>query len=535
MKSKIVRIGLFFAMLISLINCAKRGTPSGGARDTTPPKIVRASPELNSTNFDAKRIRIYFDEYVKLNNLQQQLIVSPPLSQLPQIKPQGSASKVVEIVIKDTLRENTTYVINFGQSIVDNNEGNAYPFFKYVFSTGPTIDSLTLSGFVTDAKAKQPDTFISVMLYEIDSTFTDSTIYKKPPTYITNTLDSTTSFQLSNLRAGKYRLIALKDIGNNNLFNQKTDKIAFVEDTIQIPTDSVYQLNLFKEIPDFRATPPSLVSKNRIIFGYEGLSDEMEIELLSTVPDDYKSLITKERDKDTLNYWFTPFEADSLLFKVSHPTKIDTFNIRIKELYRDSLVVSPVNQRNVHFEKPYVFRANIPLVKTDSSRISIFKQDSVPVPFDAELDKERNEFKLKWNVEPAQNYLLTLYPNSLEDFYGNTNDTIRFAVGSKSYADLGSVNLTLRNVDKYPVIIQITDEQGEVKAERYVDKAEPSYEFRYLDPGNYLIRVIFDTNGNGKWDSGSYLLKTQPERIAYFPDVIELRANWELQQTFTVN
>lgn len=536
MKNKIIRIGLFFAIFLSLLNCAKRGTPGGGLRDITPPKLIKASPDLNTINFKGQKIRIAFDEYIKLNDLQEQLIISPPLNQFPDIRPQGSANKFLEVFIKDTLKENTTYVFNFGQSIVDNNEGNPYQFFKYVFSTGDYIDSLEVSGYITDAKEKNAEDFVSVMLYKIDSTYTDSIIYKNPPTYITNTLDSTINFQLTNLKAGKYMMIAMKDVGNNNLFNQKTDKIAFLDDFIEIPTDSSYQLNLFKEINDYRASKPSLVSKNRIIFGYEGTPDEMEIEILSEVPEDFRYKITKEREKDTLNYWFTPFEADSLLFKVSHPTKIDTFTIKIKDLYRDSLSLSPVNQRNIRFEKPYIIAANIPLTKTiDSTQIALIDKDSIAINFTTNIDTVRNEFKLKWDVKPNERYSLQVLPGAVEDFYGNTNDTMNYFLSSKSYADLGSINVMLRNVPSYPIIVQLTNERGEVKAEKFADGPQASYDFRYLDPDKYLIRVIIDTNGNRKWDTGNYLQKLNPEHISYFPTLVELRENWELQQTFTLD
>src|SRR5690606_27900732 len=132
--------------------------------------------------------------------------------------PQGSPSKYVELTIKDTLKENTTYTINFGKSIIDNNEGNPNSFLTYVFSTGTYIDSLMVAGAVKDAFKKSADSFISIMLYEMDSTYTDSTIYKRPPNYMTNTLDSAVVFRLKNLKAGKYAMFAIKDEGENHMF-----------------------------------------------------------------------------------------------------------------------------------------------------------------------------------------------------------------------------------------------------------------------------------------------------------------------------
>src|SRR5690606_2156248 len=154
--------------------------------------------------FKAQKIRLYFDELIKLEDVQNQLVVSPPFKNKAQIMPQGIPSKYIELTIKDTLRENTTYTINYGQSIAANNQGNPHRSVTYVYSTGDYIDSLSVSGAVKDAFVRKAEEFISVMLYEMDSTYTDSTIYKSPPLYISNAGDSLPLFELKNLKAGKY-------------------------------------------------------------------------------------------------------------------------------------------------------------------------------------------------------------------------------------------------------------------------------------------------------------------------------------------
>ena len=156
----LIVIGLLFAQ------CANRGTPSGGEKDITPPVIIKSEPENFSTNFTAKEIKIYFDEYIKIKDLQKQLIISPPMNTEPEITPLGSASKYITIKIFDTLQPNTTYAFNFGESIIDNNESNPYPYYRYVFSTGTYIDSLQVKGRVEDALNQKPEEFVSVMLYE---------------------------------------------------------------------------------------------------------------------------------------------------------------------------------------------------------------------------------------------------------------------------------------------------------------------------------------------------------------------------------
>ena len=190
---------IFFTVLLSITftNCAKRGTITGGFKDTIAPKIISSYPKNFSTNFKGSEIKINFDELIKIKDINKQLIISPPLKNTPLIVPQGSASKFISIKITDTLQDNTTYSFNFGQSITDNNEGNPYSQFKYVFSTGNYIDSLTIAGKIKDAYALKPDNFVSILLYDA-KTFTDSTIYKETPLYVTNTLDSLKVFSLEN-------------------------------------------------------------------------------------------------------------------------------------------------------------------------------------------------------------------------------------------------------------------------------------------------------------------------------------------------
>ena len=299
-----------------------------------------------------------------------------------QITPLGSASKYITIQIFDTLQPNTTYAFNFGESIVDNNESNPYPYFRYVFSTGTYIDSLKINGVIEDALNDKPDNFVSVMLYEMDSTFSDSIVYKKKPNYITNTLDSTAQFQLDNLKAGDYFLVALKDNNTNFTFEQKEDKIGFKENIITVPSDSSYNVRLFKEIFDFKATRPSLVSGNKIAFGYEGDYKNMNIQIISDVPKDFQYSIIKDSKSDSLHYFFTPdMKRDSLVFKVSNHSYTDTLTVRLKTLEKDSLTISAVNQSTLKLTEDFVLTANIPFAHINESKINIIDKDSVNINF----------------------------------------------------------------------------------------------------------------------------------------------------------
>ena len=171
MKKQFSLLVVLIFLMAVLMDCARRGRPEGGPKDEDAPILVNAKPLQFTTNFTAKEIKIYFDEYIKLKDLQKQLIISPPLKYQPIIKPLGTPSKYISIKILDTLKENTTYTINFGQSVVDNTEENVLNNFKYVFSTGDIIDSLSVSGVIKDSFEKEADKNVTIMLYEINDTF----------------------------------------------------------------------------------------------------------------------------------------------------------------------------------------------------------------------------------------------------------------------------------------------------------------------------------------------------------------------------
>lgn len=527
---------LFVILMVGslIVACANRGTPQGGPKDEKPPVIVKSEPENYAINFKATEIKLYFDEYVKLKNLSKQLIISPPMNTMPEITPLSSASKYITIKIFDTLQPNTTYAFNFGNSIVDNNEENAFPFYRYVFSTGSYIDSLEVKGNVKDALLLNTDTFVSVMLYEADSAYTDSLVYKQLPKYITNTLDSTTTFTLSNLKAGKYKLIALKDQNQDNKYQQKLDKIGFIENYITVPQDTSYSLKLFTETPDFKAIRPKLLSGEKIAFGYEGDYRKTDIEITSVVPDSFAYRITKEKTTDTLLYWYKPrMASDSLLFKVSHPSGYqEDFTVRISEQKRDSLEVSATHSGTLHFEETFGIRANVPFEQLDFSKLRAIDKDSLAIDVTSRLDTLNNIYFFDFEKSEENTYSFQLLPGAVTDFFGRQNDTLNYTLKTKSTADYGNVRVTLKNAT-YPVIVQLTDKNGEVKREQYSTKPEP-VDFTYVVPAKLFLRVIFDRNKNGRYDPGNYLLGIQPERVSYDSEQLDIRAGWDEVREFTL-
>jgi len=527
----IIVLGIVAALI--LLRCANRGTASGGEKDTTPPVIVKEVPENFSTNFAADEIKIYFDEYIKLKNIQRQLIVSPPMNPEPEVTPLGTASKYITIRIYDTLQPNTTYAFNFGESIQDNNEGNSFPFYRYVFSTGPTIDSLAVKGVVTDAFERETPELISVLLHEVDSTYNDSIIYKQPPKYIGVT-DSLSQFSIENIKEGQYLLTALKEENTNYTYQAKRDKLAYRSAFITVPSDTAYVLKLFQQQPDFKFVRARQLAHGRIGFGYEGDLNAMSVKLLSEVHDSLEFITSKASKTDTLNFWLKPKEIDldSLKFEVTGPTQINTVTVRIKNMDSDSLSIKAATS-SLKLGEILNFNSNIPLKSVNSDKVKIMDKDSTLLKSILSLDTiDAKNAHLKFNLTEDNNYQITLLPGAFTDFYDVQNDTLTARANTKLLSSYGDIRLNIRNAT-YPIIVQIVTKNGEVEAE-HIAKSSGPIDFVSLTPANYFIRVIFDSNNNGKYDAGHFLNKIQPERVSYAQDLLEVRADWSRIVDFTL-
>ena len=518
---------VFAVVLASFPSCAKRGFIDGGPKDTLPPKVRITSPANGSTQFNAKEIKITFDEYVKLKDANKQLIISPPLKEAPMIYP-TSATKQLTIKFRDTLKENTTYTLNFGQSIQDNNEGNPLNQYKYVFSTGTYIDSLFLEGRIFDAFDKEPDNFVSIMLYENNETFNDSTIYKEKPFYVTNTLDSARTFRLENLKAGSYYLVALKDKNNNLIYDPKTEKIAFFPTPVNLPDPAIYELELFKEVPRFRTIRPSQVSGNQIVLGYEGRPEGVEI----IATDEAKAFdirITKMTDKDSLQLWLPKWDADSIKIEVKKPPFERSYKMPVRKMKYDTLALSPSHSSIIHYRDTLKLKASTPVEKWDIDKFQLIDKDSSAVPLKISYDSWKRSLHLNFDKEESQKYQLLILPGAVTDYLGAQNDSIKVRLQTRAYTDYGNLTLKLENMPSFPIIVQLVDDKGKVLEQDYTTEDTTIY-FELLQPNKFTVRLIFDENQNKIWDSGSYLEKRQAEEVFYYPSKIDVRANWDVEQ-----
>tara|TARA_B100000886_G_scaffold338446_1_gene301312 strand:+ start:445 stop:2121 length:1677 start_codon:yes stop_codon:yes gene_type:complete len=533
-----MRLTLNFIVVTGLIlfnvQCAKRASPTGGPKDSIPPVLINASPKLNTTFFDKDEFNLTFNEYITLKDINKQLIISPPLNPTQyKVYPVTGASKKVTLKLLDSLLKNTTYTFNFGESIVDFNESNPSSYLTYTLSTGATIDSLYIRGHITDAFENETERFISLQLYPVDSIFTDSVIYTQKPLYVTSTLD-TTIYSFQNLRAGKYAIIAMEDKAGNYFFDQNIDKIGFNEKLIELPKDSIINLRLFKERRNFFWDKPYFVNDHHILLSYYGDREKESFKMVSDVPDNFESLVTQSRETDTLNYWFKGAELDSLQFEFNIKDSLQIKTVPFKNPISDSLIIDKLTKGSLRLQDKYEIKSNLPIIEVNSEQLFVTNVDTILIPASLKIQENYDRITVDFEVIPNDRYEITLLPNALIDFWGNTNDTLVYRASTKKIEDYGNIFLRVQHESSYSYIIELLKNDKVVR--RYDSPVEGNYfKFELIDPGKYIVRLIEDVNSNKQWDTGNFIKKIQPEKVIYYWKEIDLRANWDMNEIFNTN
>jgi len=290
---------------------------------------------------------------------------------------------------------------------------------------------------------------------------------------------------------------------------------------------------LFYEEVNFKAIRPKHEAGQKIAFGFEGDYKDVNIELLDTLPKEFELRITKDPKTDTLYYWYKPkLELDSTRFIVTNKSYVDTLKFRFRDMNKDSLTFNSSPSGVIHFQQNFQIQGNIPFTKMDESLISILDKDSLNVPFSSELNQLENTYTFRFDRKEADNYKIEMLPNTFEDFFGNTNDTLSYSLRTSNKSDYGNIRIRLIN-PKFPLIVQLVDDQGKVAYERYTTEST-IVDFNDLQPKQYYLRAIFDTNGNKKYDPGNFLLHQQPERVSYAQEIDAVRANFDFVIDFTL-
>lgn len=601
----------YIALLLLIIGfyaCASTGTPDGGPYDEEPPKFVRANPVPNSTGNKEKKVTIEFDEFIKLENASEKVIISPPQNEAPEVKTSG---KKVIVSFMDTLRANTTYTIDFGDAIVDNNEGNPMGQFTYAFSTGNVIDTMEVSGTVLNAENLEPIKGIQVGLHK---NLNDTAFTTLPFERISRT-DSRGQFTIRGIAPGKYRIFALMDGNQNYLFDSKTESVAWL-DSLIVPSmegavrqdtvwnkldttkiDTIMDIHYTRFMPDnimlraFKEDNPQqyLLKSERPQLYQFCLYFNAKADTLPTLTgldfDEKKLLIEHNQRNDSIVYWIndtTLCERDTLTFQLDYlitdsigklvPQR-DTLTMlnkipkerrlamkeeeaKKKEKERkkaekkgdeeqkamtEEVKFLPINvdaPSELDLNRNIVITFEEPLEKIDTSAIHMSHMiDSTwtDVPFIFRTDTitpRRYEILADWR--PGEEYKLNIDSLGFKGIYGLSTDKVEKTLKVKTLDAYGTLYLNIVGAGPHAIVQLLNGNDEVVRQQPVTDKQ--TCDFYFLQPSTkYYIRLFNDTNNNGKWDTGDYNKKIQPEEVFYFPKVWEMKANFEFEETWNLH
>jgi hypothetical protein len=528
------KLFIYITLIFITASCANISAPTGGEKDIDPPRIdtTEAFTPNFQTNFDGNFIFLPFDEWVVLKDVINQVVISPPLE-----KPIDVRLKKRTVIIdfsKEKLRENTTYTINFGEAIQDLNEGNFQKNFRYIFSTGAVIDSLEVRGRLVDALTETPIADALVLLYD---NLVDSVVHKERPYYFAKT-DENGRFLIPYIKQDTFKIFALKDENANYKYDLPNEKIAFLNQNIITGDTNLVAINLrfFSENSDLKVFRPKSPHYGYIpiVFNTENIKS-VEINPLEPIENLETFVYTQ---KDTLKYWYRNVALDSIKLVVSdNKTLQDTIMVKLsdKESYlkkkpkmsaKESRIVIQKNP-----DKPISIQFNHPITQIDTSKIILLedtlKTNVFPkIEINPSLPTTLNLY-YKWKENKP--YLLVFPDSTVFDFEQLTNDTIQFKYKIRERKSFGNVTATAENLDKNTAyIIQVLTIENLVVEEFYSKgKTTVTRKFLSLPPTDYKLRIIIDENENRIWDTGNYPT-TQPEKAITNKEVVNLRANWEL-------
>ena len=475
--------------------------------------------------------------------MSSQLVVSPPLKQVPDYSIRGK-----RLIIKwnDTLQTNATYQFNFGSAVVDVNEGNATSDLVYVFSTGDYIDSLMIAGSVIDVMDNNPLAGAAVMLYKGEA---DSLPVTGPPDYYTIT-DEAGNFKLKYLPEGDFKIFALKEEQKNYMYNGPPEKIGFLEERVSSSlndTTDLISLRAFIE----KDTNQYVASRKETDYGYYEMVFNIPVidptisfvDVETHVVLEAISVITTGRD--TLKSWVTfpdseDFDEAAVYFR-EDTTFIDTayWYIESNPRYKQKAelkITSNTSRNKLDLEKAFSLDFNNPVVEMDTSLV-YFLEDSIRVsPVGYEWFNNDRKILFSYPFKAASRYFFKGDPGAFKDVFGLYSDTIsiRFSLQEDEY--YGSLSVSIQpdenNDPAETKILQLMDSKGTVISEKNYT-TQLSFTFNRLNPGKYSLKVIFDENDNGKWDTGVYRDKIQAEVLSLYPEEIEVRSNWEFDVDWT--
>lgn len=593
-------IVVMMAVGLILYGCANRGIgPQGGPKDVQPPTVLKETPENGTLNFNAKRIEIQFDEYVTLDDVSKNVLISPPQQYPPEIKAVG---KRVRIEFKEPLKDSTTYTIDFGEALRDNNERNPLSDYHYSFSTGDYIDTLELYGTMINAEDLNP---ISGVIVGYHSNLNDTAFERKPFDRIGKT-NKEGEFSIKNIPPGTYRLWGLNDVSRDYCY-QPGEGLALVDSLItpyihiEVEHDTIYLKDTLAAdstlIPDSITTveyyyyePSDLLlrffyeDKKSLYFQRAVREKAHYFALYFSAPQDSLPKLTamrpesdslgtdttwvdftrymllqQNKTRDTLIYWLTDSQAirmDTLRFEIQYQKTDSIYQLEsaidtLQVIYRAPRMSEKAraNQRKKEERTPMQLSSNAksgfevydtlqlifptPMANLIADSLHLErKQDSLwlKTPFTLrEADSAHLRMQLLFDMQPGEEYRLSVDTGAVTDIYGKMNDKKSFSLKVKKTEEYATLKVQLQDWDERAVI-QLLDEQD--KPVRSLRAQQGGTLFTHLAPKTYYLRLFIDLDGNGKWTTGDYMLHRQPEEVYYFQRKLTLKANWDFEEVF---
>lgn len=586
---------LFFCLALLLTaffaqRCANAVAPTGGPKDDKPPVVVEAVPENHCINFNSKKIEITFDEYITLENANQNVLISPPLSEKPDIK---LKNKTVVIKFKEDLAPNTTYTINFGASIKDLHEGNPFKDYVYSFSTGDHIDTLAIAGKVLNASDKKPVDGVYVSLYAADRDNLDSLPMTTIPDYLTKT-DKEGKFSLNGLADKKYLVFALKDANANLYFDLPNEDVAYldslvpasclqkpvppvvdsiVKDSLTMQMDSLafdtiaksldtiafdttaatmyhpnalnLTLYMFTEADSTQVLlEKKLVEEGLLRFVFRHPAKEAVVMTPEMLPDTFDLVTIHSAEYDTIMWYFTPNVKDSLWVQVKYDTVINDssrYSLKFKEPGGNRRRKTEPKKLNVSNNllgrgglvsgQDLILTFSEPIIKYQMRDSAVFKCDSTTY-YDRLAFEPADEYGLKYRLTTLfsadSSYSLVVPDSVFFGIRGRTNDVIKVDFHVLKDDEYGNIYITVVPPEGMKqVVVQLTNESGKVLKEQVITQKEEVM-FEHLMPSKYKLRALLDADGNGKWSTGNYHRRTLPETILDYKDPLDLKAGWDI-------
>uniref|UniRef100_UPI003D7F4A45 Ig-like domain-containing protein n=1 Tax=Pedobacter sp. TaxID=1411316 RepID=UPI003D7F4A45 len=526
-SSLILAASLFFG-------CGTPGQLTGGPRDSIAPKVLKMTPQNLQTNFHGDKIEIEFDEYFKINNQAKEFSVSPEFAIQPILKVK---KKVLEISFQDTLEKNTTYTINFGKSIADINENNYIQNFTYVFSTGPKLDSLSISGKVTNSLTGLPEKEAVVMILPLNR----DTLFGKKKASIYTTTDSSGNYQLNNLRKDTYKVYALKEQSSDKIYQQATDEVGFRKEPLVLDANKKnIDIQIFKEDAVlFRIVDRKFNDDGSIFMSFNKQLKKPSVSIIDPKNLDAGKLVKFNATNDSLKLWLNELNFDStkvVILDSGKPLDTVKFTRGKKDTYKRNIIATDNLEGSfLNPNRPLKLTFNLPIVSVDATKITMMEDSVTKTGFI--LEKDTSDFLSYYIRYPwiaKREYELKFAAGAITGIFKSTNKEFLKSFELNSKDNYGTLQLkVVTPTPNKQYLLQVIDENKNLISSSTFQK-DTTVKFSNYKAGKYFVRIIYDTNKNGKWDTGSVAKGVQPEKIYNEPKELSIKANWDRNETITI-